>query len=104
PRQAETGAWFVAYLQIVDKADNSLVAQFTKTTIPQGGSLSVYSRDSDSAPPDVRRVWLDKSTVSGGQKNLVIVDIQDDRSGVASVTGKFQSPTGSALLEFSCHG
>src|SRR5439155_7749237 len=78
-------------------------AQFTKTTVPQGGSLSVYSRDSDSTPPEVRRVWLDKATVSAGQRNLVIVDIQDDRSGVGSVNGRFQSPTGTAFSDFSCH-
>jgi hypothetical protein len=102
PRQAETGDWFVGSLQIVDKADNPLNLAFAKATVPAGGSLRVTSDDSDSVAPTVHRVSVDKATVAAGEKVQILVDVDDDRSGVASVTGTFQSPTKSAFVPFGC--
>lgn len=102
PRQAETGDWFVGSLQIMDKANNPLNLVYAKATVPPGGSLRVTSDDSDSAAPDVHRVSVDKGTVGAGEKVHVIVDVSDDRSGVASVTGTFQSPSRSAYVPFVC--
>jgi hypothetical protein len=102
PRQAETGDWFVGSLQIMDKADNPLNLVYAKGTVPPGGSLRVTSDDSDSVAPAVRRVSVDKGTVGAGEKIQVVVDVDDDRSGVASVTGTFQSPSKAAFVPFVC--
>ncbi len=102
PRQAETGDWFVGSLQIVDRADNPLNLVFAKATVPQGGALHVSSDESDSTAPEVHRVAIDKGTVGAGEKNQIVVDVDDDRSGVASVTGTFQSPSKSAFITFGC--
>jgi hypothetical protein len=103
PQKAETGDWYVASLQILDRADNPLILAFAKTSVPQGGVLRVYSQESDSTAPVVHGVSVDKGTVSGGEKNLIVVEVDDDQSGVASVTGIFQNSTKSASIPFSCH-
>jgi hypothetical protein len=102
PHQAETGDWFVASVQIVDKADNPLNLAFPKATVPQGGALRVSSDESDSTAPDVHRVSIDKASVGAGERNEIVVEVDDDRSGVGSVTGTFQSPSKSAFVPFAC--
>lgn len=102
PQHAETGDWFVGSLQIVDKADNPLNLVYAKATVPPGGALHVLSDESDSTAPSVHRVTVDKGTVGAGEKNQIVVDVDDDRSGVASVTGSFQSPSKSAYIPFAC--
>lgn len=102
PHQAETGDWFVATLMIVDGAGNPQNLAFAKTSVPQGGSLRVTSGESDSTAPSVHRVVVDKGTVGAGEKNQILVTVDDDRSGVASVTGTFQSPSKSAYIPFAC--
>ena len=103
PKDAETGLWYVATLYIVDRAGNPLNLRFTPATVPAGGALKVESAQPDSTPPTVHDVRVDKLTLNGGERNPIRVEIDDDRSGVASVTGFFQSPTKAAILPFACH-
>jgi len=100
PRQAETGDWYLGTLQIVDKANNPVNATYSRASVPPGGSLRVVSADSDSTAPSVHRVSVEKPSVSGGEKNQVVIEVDDDRSGVASVTGAFQSPSRAAFIPF----
>ena len=102
PPQAEAGEWFVANLQIVDKADNALALAFARATVPEGGALRVVSSESDSTAPDVHRVSIVKGSVGAGEKNQIVVDVDDDHSGVLLVTGAFQSPSKSAFIPFTC--
>jgi hypothetical protein len=102
PRHAESGDWFVGTLQLVDKVDNPASYSFARTTVPPGGALRVISTESDSAAPIVHRVVVDKTTVSGGERNQIEVDVDDDRSGVGFVTGTFKSPSKSASILFAC--
>lgn len=102
PAQAETGTWFVGYLHVLDKADNPLIATYTAATAFPGGTLQVVSKESDSAPPEVLRVQVEKGAVNGGEKNGVRVEATDDRSGISSVTGVFQSGTRAASVPFIC--
>jgi hypothetical protein len=101
-KKAETGDWFVGTVQIMDRADNPMNASFVKGTVPPGGTLRVVSAESDSTAPTVHRISLAKSTVAGGERNQVEVDVDDDNSGVASVNGTFQSPSKVAFIPFSC--
>lgn len=100
PPKAETGVWYLAYLSVLDQADNPLVASFTPQSVPPGGALRVQSAESDSTPPEVRRVSVTKRSVNGGEPNVVITDIEDDRSGVASIMGAFQSASRAGLIRF----
>ena len=102
PARGETGDWFVANLQIVDKAENALALAFVRATVPEGGALRVVSSESDATAPDVHRVSIVKGSVGAGEKNQIVVDVDDDRSGVALVTGAFQSPSKSAFIPFTC--
>jgi hypothetical protein len=102
PPQAEAGEWFVANLQVVDKAENALTLAFARATVPEGGALRVVSEESDSTAPEVHRVSMVKDAVDAGEKNQIVVEVDDDRSGVALVTGAFQSPSKSAFIPFSC--
>lgn len=104
PRHAQTGDWFVGLIQIVDKASNPFNASYARATVPAGGVLRVVSAESDSTPPTVDRVFLEKPTVAGGEKNQVVVEATDDRSGVAAVSGWFQSASKSARIPFNCPG
>jgi len=102
PAHGETGDWFVGNLQIVDKAENTLVSSFVRANAPDGGVLRVVSDDSDSTAPEVRRVSVVKASVDAGDKNQVVVEVDDDRSGVAQVIGAFQSPSKAAFIPFNC--
>jgi len=102
PAKAETGVWFVSNLVVYDRVQNPLIQRFTNTTVPPGGSIRVTSAESDSAPPEILRMSIERSSMAGGEKNRVRVEVQDDRSGVASVRGTFQSPTKAALVPFLC--
>jgi hypothetical protein len=102
PGKAEAGIWSVFNLTATDGADNSLIEAYSAATLPAGGSLKVVSTESDSTAPEVRGIQVEKPTVSAGEKNTIRIDAVDDRSGTASVTGAFQSPSKSALIYFSC--
>jgi hypothetical protein len=102
PRHAETGMWFVGTLRLVDGADNPQAFSYAATSVPQGGAVRVVSENSDAKAPDVHRVWVDKDTVGAGERTQIEVDVDDDSSGVASVTGSFESPSKSATIPFSC--
>jgi len=102
PAKAETGAWYLAYLYVPDRADNALIASYTPATVPAGATLNVVSRESDATPPVIHDVVLTSPSVSGGERNHVRVDVDDDASGVASVVGSFKSPSGAALIPFVC--
>jgi hypothetical protein len=102
PAGAETGLWYVSGLLVLDRAYNSLVTNYTPATVPPAGTIRVSSSMSDSTPPTVRSVWVEKPTLSGGEINTVRVEVQDDLSGVAAVTGMFQSPSKSALVAYAC--
>jgi hypothetical protein len=102
PASAETGSWYVSDFFASDRARNPLVASFTAATVPPGGTLLVTSADSDSTPPVVLSVVVEDLSVGGGEKTKVRIEIEDDRSGVASIWGIFQSPSRSATINFSC--
>lgn len=102
PHRAETGDWFVGTLQLVDRAENPLNLTFVKSSVPPGGLLRVASAESDASAPSLRGVAVDLSQVDPGEKNRIVVEAEDDRSGVASVTGAFQNRSGSALIPFTC--
>lgn len=103
PPAAETGIWFVKWLYLTDVADNSALTQVASaSTAPPGGTFSVSSSESDSIPPDVVEISFEKDTIEDEDRNVIRVEVTDDLSGVASVSGACQSPSRSALIPFTC--
>ena len=103
PAKAETGDWYICEIHAADRADNAMVATFTPPNVPAGGTLRVSSADSDSMPPVVHYVSVDKGSVMGGDTNVIRVNVDDDQSGVALVLGHFESPSSLANIQFTCH-
>ncbi len=103
PREAESGVWYVSWLSVTDGADNALLIQASSPeTSPPGATFSVHSPESDSTAPEVLGIRFDKTTVDGGEKNVIEVEARDDDSGVVSILGACQSPSKSALIWFYC--
>ncbi|HEV8202502.1 MAG TPA: hypothetical protein VGS03_21020 [Candidatus Polarisedimenticolia bacterium] len=103
PAAAETGIWFVKWLYLTDVANNSALIQVASaTTAPPGGTFSVSSTESDSIAPEVLGLSFDKDVIEDEDRNVVRVEVRDDLSGVASVSGACRSPSGAALIPFTC--
>jgi len=101
PDRAEMGRWYLTYLRIADKVYNS------KTYSPNSALLTnsyfeVVGSDSDNIPPEVTAVYLNPLEVNGGGGVQVTVEAEDDKSGVARISGVFMSPSKHARLSFSC--
>ncbi len=102
PNGAESGAWFVSGMALRDKANNTSDANYSPSTVPQSWNLIVLSSSSDSTPPTLRAIWLEKPSVRELEKETIWVQADDDNSGVAEVSGSFQSPSGAAIISFGC--
>jgi hypothetical protein len=103
PRDAEEGTWRVNFISLSDNASNTANMTFAQSPILQNALLRVQSSRPDSTPPAVKRVWLERPSMTAGEKNTVFVHAVDDKSGVQLVTGVMLSPTGLARLGFGCH-
>lgn len=99
PKDAEQGFWKVNFLSLTDNAGNT-----TNINSANGGGygFTVNSTRPDNTPPVLTAVWLDRRSMNGGEKNTVFVRATDDKSGVAVVSGVFQSPSKSARMGFGC--
>lgn len=102
PKNAEQGTWKVRFLNLTDNASNSVTLSDAQGTIPSTAVLNVASSQSDSTPPALRNIWVDKPAIQGGDKDTVFVEASDDNSGVALVSLVFQSPSKKARIGAGC--
>ena len=102
PKEAASGTWHINYLNLTDNASNSVTLSWQQGMIPQNGAFTVTSSRSDTTPPTLKAVWLDRPTMKIGDKNFVYVQADDDKSGVNNVSGVFLSPSGFARVGFGC--
>lgn len=102
PKNAEQGIWRVRFLNLADNASNSLTLSDLQGSMPPTAVLRVISSDSDSTPPTLRNIWVDRRAMRGGEKNIVYVDAVDDNSGVSLVSTVFQSPSKLARIGAGC--
>src|SRR5438270_3833293 len=102
PKDAASGAWHINYLNLTDNASNSVTLSWQQGSIPQTGAFTVTSSRSDTTPPTLKAVWLDRPSMKVGEKNNVFVQADDDKSGVNLVSGVFLSPSGFARVGFGC--
>lgn len=102
PRDAAEGLWAVKYLTLSDNASNSVNLNAAQGALPMTASFRVSSRQSDSTGPTLKSVWIDKTSMTAGDRNTVFVQAEDDKSGVALVSGVFVSPAKAARIGFGC--
>jgi hypothetical protein len=99
PKDAEQGVWHINFLSLTDNASNTTNINAAQTG---GAGFRVVSSRPDSTPPQLRSVNVEKRSMNGGEKNTVYVQATDDGSGVAVVSGVFQSPKKMARTGFGC--
>ena len=101
PKEAAEGWWAVKYLTLSDNAGNN-VNLMAGQGLPATAGFRVSSPASDSKGPTLKAVWLEQASMSAGEKNTVLVQAEDDKSGVNLVSGVFISPSKSARIGFGC--
>jgi hypothetical protein len=101
PKDAAEGIWRVNYLSLMDNASNS-VNLGTGGALPASASFRVVSSRPDSTGPTLKAIWLQKGAMRAGEKNLIYVQAEDDKSGVTLVSGVFHSPSATARIGFAC--
>lgn len=101
PKDAEEGQWRVNFMSLSDNASNTANLHYNQGAIPSTAVLRVTSSRPDNTPPTLRRIWLERRQIKGGEKVQVFVEADDDKSGMKFVSGTFVSPARSARLSFS---
>ncbi|MBW2173714.1 MAG: hypothetical protein JRF64_03545 [Deltaproteobacteria bacterium] len=101
PDRAEMGPWDLTRLRITDKAHNSRTYS-EESALLRNSYFEVTGSDSDGVPPKVTAVYLNPSEAYGGDRVQVTVEAEDDKSGVARISGVLMSPSKHARLSFSC--
>ena len=102
PKDAEEGMWHINFLNVSDFASNSVTLAFQQAPVLQGAQLQVTSSRSDKTPPTVTAAWIDRKAMRAGERNTLFVQAQDDKSGVALVSGVFLSPAKHARIGVPC--
>ncbi len=102
PKDAEEGMWRVSFLSLSDNANNTANLTYASGGLPTTAVLRVISSGSDSTPPTLKSVWLDKRAISEGEHDTLFVEAADDKSGVSLVSGVFISPSKLARIGFGC--
>lgn len=102
PKDAAEGVWRVNYISLMDNASNSVNLGGNMGGLPASASFRVVSSRPDSTGPTLRGIRLDRIAMKAGEANKVYVMTEDDKSGVALVSGVFQSPSATARIGFGC--
>jgi hypothetical protein len=100
--KAEEGVWKVSFLTLSDLATNTVTLSAAQGTLPPTATLKVISSASDSTPPTVQNVWLERRAMRAGEHNTLFVDAQDEKSGVHLVAAVFLSPAKLARFGVGC--
>jgi len=102
PKDAAEGLWHINYLNLTDNASNSVTLSYAQGMMPASASFRVQSSRSDTTPPQLKAVWLDRQQMKAGEKNSIFIQADDDKSGVNLVSGVFISPSKFARVGFGC--
>ncbi len=102
PKDAEEGMWRVNFMSLSDNASNTATLHLSTGGIPATAVLRVISSNPDKDPPKLNRVWLDRTQIKAGDRDVVYIDASDDRSGVKYASGVFLSPSKLARISFGC--
>ena len=101
PKDAAEGIWRINYLSLTDNASNSIHLTGAQS-LPASASFRVTSSRSDSTGPTLKSVQVDRPAIRAGEKALILIQAEDDKSGLNLVSGVFQSPSKLARIGFGC--
>jgi len=101
-KDAEEGMWRVSFVNMSDNASNAVTLSFAQGGVPQNAVLRVISSNSDSTPPTLKNIWIERGAMRSGEKAVVNVEATDDKSGVNLVSAVFQSPSKVARIGAGC--
>ncbi len=102
PKDAAEGLWNVSYVNLSDNASNSTSVTYAQPNVPQTASFRVTSARPDSNGPTLKAIWLERPSIKAGEKNTILLQADDDKSGVQAVSGLFVSPSKLARIGFNC--
>ena len=102
PRDAPVGVWVVRDLTLTDHAANSTRLRRHPGALLSAAFFRVVSSSPDKSGPQLKSVWLGRADMRAGERNTVFVQAEDDKAGVAAVSGEFVSPGKSARIWFKC--
>ena len=100
-KDSAEGTWTVNYVNLIDNASNSAPIAGGRG-IPPTANFRVLSARPDSQGPTLRSVEIQRRVMRGGEKNMLFVSADDDKSGVNLISGMFQSPQRAAHVGFIC--
>ncbi|MDQ6801488.1 MAG: hypothetical protein M3041_11685 [Acidobacteriota bacterium] len=101
-KDAEEGIWRVSFLNMSDNASNAVTLSFAQGGVPPSAVLRVVSSNSDSTPPTLKNIWIERRAIRSGEKDVISVEATDDKSGVNLVSAVFQSPSKAARIGAGC--
>jgi len=101
-KEAEEGIWRVSFLNMSDNASNAVTLSFAQGGVPPNAILRVQSSNSDSTPPTLKNIWVERHAMRGGEKDTIFIEATDDKSGVNLVSAVFQSPSKLARVGAGC--
>ena len=102
PKEAAAGVWALKYLTLTDNASNSVNLNAAQGALPPTATFRVVASASDTTAPSLKSIWVDRPAMRAGDRNTVFVQAEDDKTGVAIVSGVFVSPGKQARLAFGC--
>ena len=100
-KDSAEGTWTVNYVNLIDNASNAAPIAGGRG-IPPTANFRVLSSRPDSQGPTLRSVAIERRVMRGGEKNILFVTAEDDKSGVNLISGMFQSPQRAAHVGFIC--
>lgn len=103
PTGAAEGMWKISYLSLSDHAGNSVQLTAAQGMLPQSAAFRVSSSNSDSKGPTLTNVLLERNAIRAGEKTTIVLEVEDDKSGVKVASGVFVSPGKQARLGFGCN-
>jgi hypothetical protein len=102
PTDAAEGVWKVNYLTLADNARNSVNLSAAQGMLPPSASFRVTSSNSDATGPTLKAVWIDRQAMRAGERNVLFVQADDEKSGVNVISGVLLSPSKNARIGFGC--
>lgn len=86
------GDWYVDYVILIDVVGNQFIKSYTAENSP--ATFNVTGTNLDTTPPTLSSITFEPSTAQPGETVSVIVETQDELSGVNEIRVKILNPKG----------
>lgn len=83
PPFSDPGEWKINWINASDRLGNQTWDTFSEEGYPETfGTINVTNDNPDFTAPKVSSIQFDKEVVEAGQENTIIINVEDDLSGV----------------------